>query len=117
MSILRNFAKILPLKHNYIYNSCIRRLYTVNSVCSINWRFNYEPPISTIHKRWYRPDKHIDWVGIRQKWRVQQQLQKKKKHKNHQKVALRFRLTRFGWERLRSGRNAKKYNLVRKLPC
>ncbi|EDL42486.1 hypothetical protein PVIIG_03366 [Plasmodium vivax India VII] len=62
-------------------------------------------------KRFYNPRENINWTLIRFRHRVSQLRKKKLKYKNHSKVALRFRLTRFGWERLQSGRNASKKNL------
>ncbi|KAI4837896.1 hypothetical protein MKS88_003315 [Plasmodium brasilianum] len=65
-------------------------------------------------KRFYNPRAHINWTLIRFRHRVSQLRKKKLKYKNHSKVALRFRLTKFGWERLQSGRNASKKNLSAK---
>ncbi|KJP85990.1 hypothetical protein AK88_04399 [Plasmodium fragile] len=62
-------------------------------------------------KRFYNPRENINWTLIRFRHRVSQLRKKKLKYKNHSKVALRFRLTRFGWERLQSGRNASKRNM------
>ncbi|VEV55219.1 conserved Plasmodium protein, unknown function [Plasmodium vinckei vinckei] len=67
--------------------------------------------INNINKRFYNPRENINWVLIRFRHRVSQLRKKKLKYKNHSKVALRFRLTKFGWERLQSGRNASKKNL------
>ncbi|VWU50459.1 conserved protein, unknown function [Hepatocystis sp. ex Piliocolobus tephrosceles] len=65
-------------------------------------------------KRYYNPRENINWMLIRFRHRVSQLRKKKLKYKNHSKVALRFRLTKFGWERLQSGRNASKKNLSAK---
>ncbi|GAW79959.1 hypothetical protein PGO_061030 [Plasmodium gonderi] len=70
-----------------------------------------QPEIVMRIKRFYNPRENINWVLIRFRHRVSQLRKKKLKYKNHSKVALRFRLTRFGWERLQSGRNASKKNL------
>ncbi|CDR96238.1 hypothetical protein, conserved [Babesia bigemina] len=64
-----------------------------------------------LNRRAYNPARHIDWVGIKRRWRAKQLLMKKRKLKNHPRVALRFRLTRFGWERLQQGRRGKKLHL------
>ncbi|KAK1444324.1 hypothetical protein BgAZ_102300 [Babesia gibsoni] len=61
--------------------------------------------------RAYNPAKNIDWVGIKRKWRSKELFMKKRKLKNHPRVALRFRLTRFGWERLQQGRRGPKLNM------
>ncbi|KAK1936844.1 hypothetical protein X943_000960 [Babesia divergens] len=61
--------------------------------------------------RAYNPARHIDWVGIKRRWRSKQLFMKKRKLKNHPRVALRFRLTRFGWERLQQGRRGRKLHL------
>ncbi|GBE62716.1 hypothetical protein, conserved [Babesia ovata] len=63
------------------------------------------------NRRAYNPARNIDWVGIKRQWRAKQLLMKKRKLKNHPRVALRFRLTRFGWERLQQGRRGKKLHL------
>ncbi|KAK2194761.1 hypothetical protein BdWA1_002437 [Babesia duncani] len=89
----------------------------ISTSCNIwntcNDIYNLHAKIFNINRRYYRPDKRIDWYKIKQNWRAKQLMMKKKKHKNHPRVALRFRLTRFGWERLQSGRYAKKLNLTR----
>ncbi|CDI78440.1 hypothetical protein, conserved [Eimeria acervulina] len=56
----------------------------------------------------------INWMRVRFRARVSYFLRKSLKPKNHSKVLTRFRLTRFGWERLRKGRNGKKFNLTAK---
>lgn len=48
-----------------------------------------------IFKRFHSPRRDIDWVGIKTRWRAKQVLMRKRKHKNHPRVALRFRLTRY----------------------
>ncbi|CRG99119.1 conserved Plasmodium protein, unknown function [Plasmodium relictum] len=67
--------------------------------------------LNKVTKRFYNPRENINWILIRFRHRVSQLRKKKLKYKNHSKVALRFRLTKFGWERLQSGRNASKKNL------
>ncbi|GIX61961.1 uncharacterized protein BcabD6B2_13960 [Babesia caballi] len=62
-------------------------------------------------RRTYNPARNIDWVGVKRRWRSKQLFMKKRKLKNHPRVALRFRLTRFGWERLQQGRRGKKLHL------
>lgn len=68
----------------------------------------------TIFKRYYNPRENINWILIRFRHRVSQLRKKKIKYKTHSKVALRFRLTKFGWERLQAGRHANKKNLTAK---
>ncbi|XP_026190901.1 uncharacterized protein LOC34620376 [Cyclospora cayetanensis] len=63
-------------------------------------------------KRAYRT--RINWMRVRFRARVSYFLRKSLKPKNHSKVLTRFRLTRFGWERLRKGRNGVKFNLTAK---
>ncbi|SBT32834.1 conserved Plasmodium protein, unknown function [Plasmodium ovale wallikeri] len=75
---------------------------------------NVHISINNFFKRFYNPRENINWVLIRFRHRVSQLRKKKLKYKNHSKVALRFRLTKFGWERLQSGRNASKKNLSAK---
>ncbi|PHJ14858.1 hypothetical protein CSUI_011332, partial [Cystoisospora suis] len=60
-------------------------------------------------RRGYRPA--INWVKTRLSARMHQYRKRSLKKKNHSKVILRFKITRFGWQRLRSGRNGEKENL------
>ncbi|EPR58173.1 hypothetical protein TGME49_320005 [Toxoplasma gondii ME49] len=62
--------------------------------------------------RGYKPV--IDWVKNRINARMRQYRKRSLKKKNHSKVIQRFKLTRFGWQRLRSGRNGEKENLTHK---
>ncbi|EDO07583.1 hypothetical protein BBOV_III000140 [Babesia bovis T2Bo] len=62
-------------------------------------------------KRFYTPTRHINWIGIKKRWRCEEILMKKRKHKFHSRVGMRFRLTRFGWERLQKGRKGNKLHL------
>ncbi|CXI09341.1 conserved Plasmodium protein, unknown function [Plasmodium berghei] len=86
-------------------NKSIMLQNIINKVPSIQYNINH------INKRFYNPRENINWILIRFRHRVSQLRKKKLKYKNHSKVALRFRLTKFGWERLQSGRNASKRNL------
>ncbi|KAL8270292.1 hypothetical protein Esti_005786 [Eimeria stiedai] len=54
----------------------------------------------------------INWMRVRFRARVSLFVKQGLKPKNHSKVLTRFRLTRFGWQRLRRGRNGVKFNLV-----
>eukprot|EP00920_Eleutheroschizon_duboscqi_P011995 GHVT01028679.1.p1 GENE.GHVT01028679.1~~GHVT01028679.1.p1 ORF type:complete len:350 (-),score=29.33 GHVT01028679.1:434-1483(-) len=66
-------------------------------------------------RRFYNPRAHVEWVRIKRRERVSYLMKKKRKPKNNAAVLQRFRLTRFGWERLVCGRNSnKKEDAVRK---
>ncbi|PFH36197.1 hypothetical protein BESB_043890 [Besnoitia besnoiti] len=69
-------------------------------------------PFSLAQVRGYKPV--IDWVKTRIGARIRQYRKRSLKKKNHSKVIMRFKLTRFGWQRLRSGRNGEKENLTHK---
>lgn len=91
-------------------NSCINYV----SLCINLYRNLNVINNKNIFKRYYNPRENINWVLIRFRHRVSQLRKKKIKYKTHSKVALRFRLTKFGWERLQAGRHANKKNLSAK---
>ncbi|SBT01663.1 conserved Plasmodium protein, unknown function [Plasmodium ovale] len=99
-------------------NTVVGTLIRSNKIDTFPSYRNYCPnehiTINNFFKRFYNPRENINWVLIRFRHRVSHLRKKKLKYKNHSKVALRFRLTKFGWERLQSGRNASKKNLSAK---
>ncbi|SOV79846.1 conserved Plasmodium protein, unknown function [Plasmodium reichenowi] len=103
---------------NYKFNNVMNKFHT-NSKINIYQYKNYTNhwiflKYNNMFKRFYNPRANINWTLIRFRHRVSQLRKKKLKYKNHSKVALRFRLTKFGWERLQSGRNASKKNVSTK---
>ncbi|CRG97271.1 conserved Plasmodium protein, unknown function [Plasmodium gallinaceum] len=108
------FSRYIYTKNeiNGIFNNVFKNILNdkTNTLQSIYNKYLYLN-LNKVTKRFYNPRENINWILIRFRHRVSQLRKKKLKYKNHSKVALRFRLTKFGWERLQSGRNASKKNL------
>eukprot|EP00375_Theileria_parva_P000288 XP_762957.1 hypothetical protein [Theileria parva strain Muguga] len=108
--VFKNYSKNLHCQILHPNLPTFLSNHLVNNVknCNIGKKLHFQCQICTLSRvnvkidnlagireirRYYRPDRNVDWAGIRRKWRVKQILLAKKKHKNHPRVAMRFRLT------------------------
>jgi len=57
-------------------------------------------------KRHFDPRRNINWLKIRTVHREKELVKARRKHRDHSRALRKFRLTRFGWERLRAGRTS-----------
>lgn len=90
------FLPPIGIVSHYV-NSNLVHIHTITKFHSLGLQNNHYYKFQIVfemQKRGYRPDWMVDWVRIKQRWRTQQIINKKAKHKNHTRVRLRFRLTR-----------------------